>query len=259
MVTCLFRFSIALIPWIFILKKTISSIKQLFSHFYDFALISFIGVFLFNYFFFLGLKNTSPINASLLVATNPLSTSLLAVLFFKDRTLTRNKVLLILSSIFGVFVIFSKGKISTFTGYGFAVGDIYIFIATLCFSLSTIFVKKRLSSISPLTITLNTTLLSIIPFLILSIPYLKTDILKNLSNNYWYSCIEIGILGTSVAYFLWNKSILILGYSLSSLFLNLVPFFTILISYFIVGRIEVYSIIGGIVIISSIFLYDRVK
>jgi drug/metabolite transporter (DMT)-like permease len=257
MITCFFRFVIALLPIIFIVSYIKESFLVLKDHFLDLLIISLIGVFLFNYFFFLGLKTTSPVNASILVATNPLSTSILATLFFKDKTLSTKKIVLIFSSLIGVLFILSKGKMHMMGISKFSMGDAYVLIATLCFSLSTILIKKRLDGIPPLAITINTTLLAIFPFFFLSMSGFNRKFIESLSSEYWYACFEIGILGTSLAYFLWNKSILELGYGLSSLFLNLVPFFAILISVVFSRTVEMSTIIGGGIIVLSILMFDR--
>lgn len=54
-------------------------------HFRAYLILGLIGVFGFNLFFFLGMASTSPVNGALIMALNPLLTSLIARFNLGDR------------------------------------------------------------------------------------------------------------------------------------------------------------------------------
>lgn len=58
-------------------------------HFKAYLILGLLGVFGFNLFFFLGMASTSPVNGALIMALNPLLTSLIARFILGDRPTQR--------------------------------------------------------------------------------------------------------------------------------------------------------------------------
>src|ERR1700730_9257990 len=67
----------------------ISGERPPFRHFNAFLILGVIGVCGFNLFFFLGMASTSPVNGALIMALNPLLTSLIAQVIVRDRPTRR--------------------------------------------------------------------------------------------------------------------------------------------------------------------------
>ena len=72
------------------------------------------GIFLYNICFFQGIKLTSAINGSLLVASGPTVTALLASLIIKEP-LKSNQILGLFISFLGVLIIITKGSLAVLT------------------------------------------------------------------------------------------------------------------------------------------------
>ena len=63
-----------------------------------------------------------------------------------------------------------------------------------------------------------------------------------------------------ISYLLWIKAIKIIGANNSGLFLNLIPIFSSLISiFFLKERLELFHIVGAILIFTGIYLVIRKK
>ncbi len=128
------------------------------------SLTGFIGLFGFNIFFFLGLMNSSAVNAALIISLNPALTILFSHKILKT-SITKNQLLGILIAFMGVTYVILNGEITNFTSLQFNYGDILILIANIFFALHHVWVKKYGATISNLNFTLLTSTCCLIVFL----------------------------------------------------------------------------------------------
>ncbi len=70
-----------------------------------YLLLGIVGVFGFNFFFFLGMKYTEAVNGALIMATNPLVTTLLASVILREKIVKRQAIGMLLALIGVVFVL----------------------------------------------------------------------------------------------------------------------------------------------------------
>jgi drug/metabolite transporter (DMT)-like permease len=70
-----------------------------------------------------------------------------------------------------------------------------------------------------------------------------------------YSILYIGIFASIVAYFLWNRSVDLLGPSKASMIYYTIPLFSGILAYFFLNeKIMLVHLISGVLIISGIFI-----
>ena len=60
-------------------------------------MLGIVGVFGFNFFFFLGMKHTEAMNGALIMATNPLVTTLLASFILREKIIKRQGIGMLLA------------------------------------------------------------------------------------------------------------------------------------------------------------------
>ncbi len=70
-----------------------------------YLLLGIVGVFGFNFFFFLGMRYTEAVNGALIMATNPLVTTLLASVILREKIVKRQGIGMLLALIGVVFVL----------------------------------------------------------------------------------------------------------------------------------------------------------
>ncbi|PGQ96358.1 EamA family transporter, partial [Bacillus cereus] len=70
-----------------------------------YLLLGIVGVFGFNFFFFSGMKYTEAIDGALIMATNPLVTTLLASVILREKIVKRQAIGMLLALIGVVFVL----------------------------------------------------------------------------------------------------------------------------------------------------------
>lgn len=233
--------------------------KQRFSRkdYWYMFLTSLFGVFLTIYFFNKGLKTTSAINGSLIIATSPAITALYSYFLLKKKVKLIQWFAIILS-FFGVSIILVKGDLSKLADLQFEIGDLYIMMMALVFSLSQIIVSKYLSQIDAVLMTAISTLIGFLLFIMISIPEIShTPVPQAL--DFWTSILFMGLLGTGVAYTAFYYCVVHLGATISTLFMNLIPFFVLLLAYPFGESIAVSQLIGGSIVIIGLVIFSFSK
>lgn len=247
-----FRFLIATIIIFMILIKTEENWKINKQDLKTFLILGIVGMVGYHVFFFLSLKYTSATNSSLIGATNPIVTTILACIFLKDK-ITYKNILGILISLFGVILITTNGNISVLFNMKFNIGDILMMVAVLCWATYGVLSKKVLEVYSPIKITsyaFLTCVIILIPLVILEKPWIY---IPNTTFNGWMSVIYMAIFPSVGGYLIQQISIKKIGPTKTSLFINLVPVFSMILAFCILGEsISIIKIIAGILIICGI-------
>ncbi len=214
---------------------------------------SFFGIFLTIYFFNKGLMSTSAINGSLIETTNPIVVAILSIFFLRQRATLRQWAA-ILISLSGVLMVLTQGAFGRILTFQFNQGDIYLMLMVICFSLSQMIIKKYLLHIDAIMLTTVASLMSLMLFLIFSFGEILTVGMPQ-SFNFWGSILSMGILGTGIAYTAFYFCVKVMGATSSTLYLNLIPFFAVLIALFFGGDIHSSQLFGGVIIVFGIFVY----
>jgi len=105
----------------------------LWSHWRRFAVLGLLGVGCYNALQYLALQTSTPLNVTLVAASGPFWTLAIGALFF-GAAVRRNQLLGALLSISGVLVVLSRGDWQQLLQVRLVVGDLYILVATACWS-----------------------------------------------------------------------------------------------------------------------------
>jgi len=112
------------------------------------ALAAFFGVGLNMLTFFKGLNFTTPISASVIMVTSPISVLLFSSLLLKER-ITKLKVIGIFIGLIGATVLITSGGIST-EGSNAVLGNVLVFINAASYALYLVLVKNLVTKYNPL-------------------------------------------------------------------------------------------------------------
>jgi drug/metabolite transporter (DMT)-like permease len=216
------------------------------------SLTGFVGLFGFNIFFFLGLMNSSAVNAALIVSLNPALTILFSHKILKT-SIKKTQVLGVFIAFMGVTYVILNGEIANLKNLQFNYGDILILIANVFFALHHVWVKKYGTTISNLNFTLLTSSCCLIGFLML-IPISEMEVITTHTNGFWMAVFGIGCLGTALAYFLWQKGVKITGADKAGIFMNIVPLSAAILAIFFNESLHTYHLIGGFIIILGVLI-----
>jgi drug/metabolite transporter (DMT)-like permease len=216
-----------------------------------------IGMFGYHVFFFTALKYTTAITSSIIGATNPIITTILSIIFLKD-TITSKRALGIILSFTGVFLTITNADISVLSKLSFNKGDLLMLTAVLMWAFYGVYSKKVMPKYSPMTLTFYSFLfctLFIIPFVIYEKPW--TFALKVPYYSYVAS-LYMSIFASVIGYLVQQMSIKQIGPSRTSIFINLVPIFSIILSVLILGETaSPIKLFTALLIITGVYICQK--
>ncbi len=207
-------------------------------------LLGMTGVFAYNVFFFRGLQQISAGRASLIISCTPLVITIFAAVFLRER-LTVLKACGVLLSLTGAITVISNGHPGSLLSGGFGPGEQALVGCVLSWSAYSLIGRSVLSSLSPLCAVCYS---SMIGTILLSIPAAREGLfgrLATITTLDWASLAYLGVGGTAIGFSLYYQGIKKIGASRAGIFINLVPLFSILLSWLILDESVKPAVLGG--------------
>lgn len=218
-----------------------------------------VGMVGYHIFFFTALKYTKASNASILAATNPIVTAVLASYFINEKLGIRRIMVLILALI-GVILTITDWNINSLVNLSFNKGDLIMLLAVTCWAVYSVIVKKVMDRYSPLILTTYSFIVCTVvlfPFVIRE--FLQSSIF-NVSIRGWIPVLYMAIFPTVIGYLIQQMAIKEIGASKAAIFINLVPVFSVILSAIILNEELGYlRLISGFMIIIAVYLNSRIK
>jgi drug/metabolite transporter (DMT)-like permease len=215
---------------------------------------AFFGVTVFNTLIYLAGRTTEAINLSLIAISSPIFIVIFSLIVFNEK-INIKKITGISVTIAGILILLTRGDISVLLNISFAAGDLWMLIAAITFAFYSIMVKKKpreLSRTSFLFSTFTAGLFFLLPLYILDLilypfPSFNAELI--------ISILYIGVFASVAAFFLWNRSIEIIGPSNAGLIYYTLPLFSTLWAIFFLNEtaeavhfISMTMILAGIII-----------
>ena len=216
-----------------------------------YLLLGLVGITLFNLLFFFGLQTTSANNGALIMAINPLLTTLLAALFLGERATVRHLVALPVA-LLGVAIVISQGSLQKLMNLHVAHGELLMMIASVSWAVYNVLVKRFMPKGSSIVNTAWT--LTAGALLLTAIAVGSGTHLGALDMKASLAMAVIVIGGTVLAYLFWNIGITHLGAARTAIFLNLVPVSAMLISMALGETPTAAQLLGGLLVLGAISL-----
>lgn len=216
-----------------------------------YLLLGIVGVFGFNFFFFLGMKHTEAMNGALIMATNPLVTTLLASVILREKIVKRQGIGMLLALI-GVVFVLTQGSFTAIQNLSFSKWDFYILLGNICWALYGVLGRKFIKTGSPIQTTTYTMTIGALAFTIMSFTQKSTVPLFEITLLAWGAILFMAIGMSVLGYLWWNNGITQIGVARTSLFFNLVPVVTMIISFIEGVNISSVQCIGMILVITGV-------
>ena len=217
-----------------------------------FALASMFEPFLYFIFEGYGLKNTSPIIGSGIIALIPLVTPIAARIFLKERLTAMNIVGFIVSFV-GVIVLLLNKNLEFIAS---AKGIVFLCCAVMVAVGYSIALIKLTKLYKPLTITWMQNIIGMIYFIPMVVIMERFEP-SNFANvgAYIVPVVCLGVFCSAVAYALWAFAFSKLGASRANVYSNLIPVFTAIFSYLLaIEALTVNKIVGIVVVVVGLIL-----
>lgn len=251
------RFFIAIIPliiWLYAANRFRYAKKLRPNQWFGLFLTALLGVFGYSTFFIWGLKYVPAGQATVIVATNPVFTTIFAILLFKEKW---NKWVAIgmVIAINGSLLAMTKGNPAQMFG-SFGFGQMLLIGALICWVAYTLLARKVLVGIDSLTAT---TISSIFGFLLLFVSALIAEDAQDwasiltLDQGEWMSLIGLALGATVLAYAWYFDGVKALGAGNASTYIIIVPILGILFSAIWLGeQVDLSLLIGGLLAVSGL-------
>lgn len=217
-----------------------------------FALAAMFEPFLYFIFEGYGLKNTSPVIGSAIIAMIPLVTPIAARVFLKERLTPMNIVGFIISFAGVIVMLLNKNLEFTASPKGilFLSGAVLVAVG---YSIALIKLTKLYK---PLTITWVQNIIGMIYFIpmVIIMERFEPSNFANV-NGYIIPLVCLGVFCSAVAYALWAFAFSKLGASRANVYSNLIPVFTAIFSYLLaIEEMTVFKVIGILVVVFGLVL-----
>lgn len=218
-----------------------------------------VGMTFYHLMFFTALRYTTASNASVINGSMPIITAIISVFVLKEK-LSSRRVLFIITAFIGVLTIITNWDLTQLLEMNINKGDLLMLCGTISWASYSVMIKKANSSLSALKLTCYTLLMCLViiaPFGIREI--ILYDSL-NVPLTSYYTIIYMALFPTVIGYTIQQGAIKSLGPSTAALFINLVPFFSIILSMIILKEsLNTMNIFSGVIIICSVILFAKTK
>ena len=218
-----------------------------------YTLLGIIGIFGFNSFFFFGMKYTSPLNGALIMATNPLLTTILAYFILKTP-LTRRHTAGILFALIGVLLVLTQGSWEVIRTLSLSGGDLLILAGNVCWSLYGVLGRKYLTQSSSMETTTYTMIIGAICLMVAAAFSPSPQPLAEVTITAWGAILFMAIFTSVLGYLWWNKGMETIGAGNTSLFFNLVPIVTMVLSLVTGTPVSLSQLFGTILVILGVLV-----
>lgn len=211
------------------------------------------GITVHHYFLAQGLMTTTASNSALLLALTPLTTAILLMVFLKEK-ITRIQLFGVLLGLVGVLFVF------LFSEQGFSsikIGDFYVFLAMLGYSVSFIYIRKATMTMDSKQMTGMMLLIGGIFLLVVSL-IIEPNGIESYSNGtvfLWFLFLFSAIVSSAIGQMLYNAAIKKIGTGETAIFTNFIPFFGLVFSALFLGEmIRMSQYLSFLIIVLGVLL-----
>ena len=193
-----------------------------------------VGMAGYHVLFFTALKYTTAINSSIIGAMNPIVTTIIAAIFIRQKT-PLMQIAGILLSFIGVVLTITGGNFSILASFDFNRGDMFMAAAVICWASYAVMSRVKGADVPPLALTFYSFVfctIALVPFVIWEHPWA----LEKIPASAILSIVFMAVFSSVIGYMLQQIAIKKIGASKSSIFVNLVPVFSIILSVTILGE-----------------------
>jgi drug/metabolite transporter (DMT)-like permease len=195
-----------------------------------------VGTTVYQVFFIYGIDWTLAGNASLILATTPVFTTLLS-LFFRQERSSLTVVVGIGLSVLGIALVVLGGSKGVSFGAGTLRGDLAVLVAAAAWSAYTVGSVPLVHRYGVVPVTAVTMWVGTLGLLIVSLPALLAQDWAAVRPVSWLAVLYSGIFAIATAYFLWCYCIRQIGSTRTAVYTNFTPVVALLIAWLTLGEV----------------------
>ncbi len=245
--------SLVYLIWIISKKKYLKKIEK--SDYIKLIILGLINIPINQFLFFIAISKTTAPNVSLAYSLTPIFVFIIAYIYLKEK-ITIKKMLGIAIAVIGTIILLSEKGLK-FTEDGIF-GDILALIASLSWALYTIIGKQLIQKYNPIYITGLTMIIGFVLYLPIFFSLNIPIEWNNFTSNQWLELLFLGLFTSAIGYAIWYYALTKIDASKLSVYNNLQPALTAILSLIIFATpITLLFVIGGTLIMCGVFITQR--
>ncbi|MCD6468182.1 MAG: DMT family transporter [Thermoplasmata archaeon] len=202
----------------------------------------------------IGMLYTTATESSIIQASTPLFTIILALIFLEESK-NPNKIGGSLIAMAGVILLVSGGNLE-FTGATY--GNLMILISCISYAISGVILKKGLATVSPLHLLSFETMFGFIFLFISTIAFEDTSVILSFNLYIWLLILTLAVFASGVAAMLYYVVLVETELSQLIVFVYLIPLFAAVFSYLLLGEtVSAETIVFAALTIGGIALAQK--
>lgn len=194
-----------------------------------------VGVTCFNALIYKGLHDTTTTNALLLNSCIPVLIVLFGWLFYR-QSMKYHQSLGLMLSLTGVLCIVLQGEFERLLSLSFNVGDVWVFLAMVCWAFYTIWTKAFPSDINKIGLTAIQIAIAIIILFPLFMWEISSGQAIDFNKKSLLGLAYIGVFPSVIAYILYTTAVEKVGAVKAGLSIHLIPVFGVALSVAFLGE-----------------------
>lgn len=220
------------------------------------ALTALCGTFVPAFLFAIALKNIDGSVSSILNSLTPLNTLIIGLLFFSIQVERRQIIGVIMGFLGCLLLVYFGNNDNTTENYLYA---ILIFIASIMYGLNVNFIKKYLSDLKPLTISVGNFTIMLIPaFLILFFSGFFDIVSEEKTQHALLFITILGIVGTGFSNILFFKLIQLSSPIFASSVTYIIPVVAFILGFsFMNETLNIFQVFGALVVLIGVYFSSR--
>lgn len=208
------------------------------------------GVAIFTPTLYLGLRQTTAVNATLINGLGPLLTGLLAALLIREPMSGRQAAGAVVG-LAGVIILISGGSFVPWQTTRTNPGDLIVLAAVALWGLYSVLGRRAMHHRSPLSATAFSAFLGL-PLLLLAAAWEMRTLPVRASPQLILALVYIGVAPGVVGFLAWNEGVRRLGPSGAMVFYNTLPLYGALVGHLFLGEpIGLSHLLGGALIVGG--------
>lgn len=204
-------------------------------------------------FFNIGAGSISPATASIVIATAPVITAVLALIVFKEKIKQMGWIAIAIEFC-GILVLTLWDGVFTINA-----GILWMLGAAVCISVYNLLQRHTTKKYTALQATAYSVFAGTL-LLLFNLPHAAAQ-LSSASARQLFALLFMGVFPSAIAYLWWSKALSIAEKTSDvTNFMFVTPFLATLLGFLLIGEIPSLStIVGGVIILAGLFMFQRVK
>ncbi len=235
------------------LREDLPKVKE---NWFILLVLSVLSVTAYNTLLYYGLLSTTAINSLLINASRPAIIVLLSIFLLHQGITVKQGVGFFLALV-GIVTIIMRGDLSRLLSLQFNKGDLWIVLATVCWAIFTVLLKKRpnMHPASFLLVTIVLGAIILLPFYVWEFLFIKpTPLLIETVGGVLY----LGCIASIVAYLCYNRAVEIAGGNKAGQVSYMLPIIGSILAIIILDeKFEFYHAIGFPLILSGLYFGSK--